>query len=67
MNKIVSKIENLEFSTREYFFTGLILFLAGLLIGIIMSPKGERTIGCNNGNNNSGCLTDESNSCCDAE
>jgi len=61
MNKIVNKIENLEFNTREYFFVGLILLLAGLLIGIIASPKGERIIGSNNGNNNSGCLTDDSN------
>lgn len=59
MKKIMSEIEKLEFSTREYCFAGVILFLAGMLLGIILSPKGERTIGSNNGNNNSGCLTDE--------
>lgn len=69
MNRIIAKIESFEFSVREYFFVGLILFFAGLLIGIVASPKGERTIGSNNGNNNgnnnSGCLTDDSNSNCD--
>lgn len=64
MNKIVDKIESLEFSTREYFFAGLILFLAGLLLGIIVSPKGERTIGSNNGNNNTGSITDTKESTC---
>jgi len=68
VNKIINKMENLEFSTREYLFVGVILFLAGLLIGLIASPKGERTVGSNNGNNNgnnnSGCLTDESSSTC---
>lgn len=67
MKKIVEKIENLEFSTREYFFAGLILFLAGLLIGIIASPKGERTIGSNNGNNNTGSITDTSENTCSEE
>jgi len=69
MNKIVAKIEELGFSTREYLFAGVILLLAGLLLGIAVSPKGERTVGSNNGNNNgnnnSGCLTDEAK--CDCE
>lgn len=67
MKKIVEKIENFEFSTREFLFVSLILFLMGLLLGIIISPKGERTIGCNNGNNNTGCLTEESNSTCSTD
>lgn len=52
MKNIVSQIEDLELSTREYFFAGIILFVAGLLIGVIISPKGEKIIGSNNGNNN---------------
>lgn len=64
MKKIVDKIESLEFSTREYFFVGLILFLTGLLLGLIFSPKGERTIGSNNGNNNTGSITDTSENTC---
>ena len=67
MKKIVEKIENFEFSTREFLFVSLILFLMGLLLGIIISPKGERTIGCNNGHNNTGCLTEESNSTCSTD
>jgi len=67
MSRIIAKVEDMEFSTREYLFSGIILLLAGLLIGIIVSPKGERTIGSNNGNNNSGCLTDESVNSVDAE
>lgn len=65
MKKIVEKIESLDFSTREYFFVGLLLFVMGILIGIIVSPKGERMVGCNNGNNNSGCLTESLNDECD--
>jgi len=71
MKKIIAKIEDLELNTREYFMVGVVLLLAGLLVGIVVSPKGERTIGSNNGNNNgnnnSGCLTDESNSVNDEE
>ena len=68
MKKIIEKIENLEFSTREYFMAGLLLFVVGLLFGIIVSPKGDRAYGSNNGNNNSGCLTEETNcSSCEEE
>lgn len=65
MNRIIAKIESRMFSTREYFFIGVILFLYGLVIGLFASPKGERNVGCNNGNNsgnnNSDCMTDEVN------
>lgn len=67
MNKIIGKIENCEFSTREYFFVGIILFLAGLLFGIIVSPKGARVIGSNNGNNNSDCVNAEEKKVCNEE
>jgi len=68
MNKIISEVEKYELKTREYVFLGALLFLLGMILGIMLSPKGERTVashnGCNcgnnNGNNNSGCLTDES-------
>lgn len=51
-------------------YAGVILFLVGFVIGIMVSPKGERMIGSNNGNNNgndngnnnSGCLTEDMNS-----
>jgi len=67
MNKLLAKLEDLEFSTREYFLMGVILFLAGVLIGMAASPKGEKTIGSHNGNNcgnsnNSGSFNDESHS-----
>lgn len=59
MKKVIAKIEDFDFSTREYLFIGAILLLIGLLIGIGISPKGDRTIGSNNGSNNasnnSGC------------
>jgi len=56
MDKILSIIEEKEFTTREFVFAGVSLFLLGVLMGILFSPKGERSYGCNNGNNNSGCL-----------
>lgn len=61
MNKITEELENLNFSTREYFLSGIIMFLAGLVIGIILSPKGERIIGSNNGNNSSSCFAEGEN------
>ena len=48
MKKFVQKIEEKNFSTREYCLIGAVL----TLIGIMFSPKGKRVIGSNNGNNN---------------
>lgn len=52
MKKFVQKIEEKNFSTREYCLIGVVLTLMGILLGIMFSPKGKRVIGSNNGNNN---------------
>lgn len=48
MKKLIAKIEDMNFSGREYFLLG------GTLLGMLLSPKGERVIGSHNGNNNTG-------------
>lgn len=55
MKKIISKIEEMELTTREYFLFGAALLLLGFVLGLIFSPKGDRSYGSNNGNNNTGC------------
>lgn len=64
MKKIMEKIENSVFSTREYMLIGAVLFMAGLLIGLIFSPKGDRTISTNNNSNNSGLMADDLEDIC---
>lgn len=53
MKKYLEMIEEMEFSTREYVLMGACCFLTGLVLGVFISPKGRRTIGSNNGCNNS--------------
>lgn len=52
MEKIVKKVDDQLFTTREYCLIGILLLIAGILIGMIFSPKGDRAYGSNNGNNN---------------
>lgn len=54
MKKLIAKIEDMNFSGREYFLLGVCLLLGGTLLGMLLSPKGERVIGSHNGNNNTG-------------
>lgn len=61
--KIFSKLhEKYKLRGREYILIGLILVLLGLVIGLLCSPKGDRILGNNNGNNNAGALGDLQNS-----
>ena len=54
MKKLIEKLEEQEFSTREYFLIGISLFLGGFVLGMLLSPKGKRVIGSHNGNDNIG-------------
>lgn len=54
MNKLLEKMKEQEFTTREFLFMGISLFLSGIVLGILLSPKGNRVVGSNNGNNNNG-------------
>lgn len=55
-NQVVAYVKNEEFTKREMVFAVITFFLAGLVIGIFVSPKGKKVIGshngCNSGNNN---------------
>jgi len=68
MKKIIDFINEQEFTTREYLFCGLALFFLGVVLGITLSPKGNRMYGSNNGNNNTGHFNDDDCKCdCDED
>jgi len=54
---LVNKINDGEFTGREIFMAGITLFVTGILLGFIFSPKKSNVFGSNNGNNNSGSFT----------
>lgn len=58
LNKLTEIIKNEDYTTREAVLSGIILFLLGIIIGAIFSPKKNTEVGCNNGNNNKGTLDD---------
>ena len=63
IQKIVERIEEQEFTVREYILIGISLFLGGMAAGMLLSPKGKRTIGSNNGNNNIGSIDSHEAEC----
>lgn len=56
MDKIIARIDEQNFTTREYFFMGISIFLIGTIVGLIFSPKRAKVVGSNNGNNNMGFM-----------
>lgn len=50
--KFMQKIDQGEFSAREIILAGCDLFLLGVLLGMIFSPRKTTTIGSYCGNNN---------------
>jgi len=67
MAKIIEYLKEQEFTRRELVLIGIVLFFAGLVLGIAVSPKGYRMIGSNNGNNNTGNFADGDDECSDIE
>lgn len=59
MKELIERMEDQKFSTREYLLMGVSLFLSGVVLGILLSPKGERVVGSNNGSHNLGYLAKE--------
>lgn len=67
MNKIKSWVKSLPeevtLTKMDLVLTIGIGVLSGIIIGILTSPKGDRTMGCNNGNTenfyNSDCLDEK--------
>lgn len=57
------------YSGKELFTAAGILFLVGVILGMAISPKGDRYMGCFNGSNNGGCDCDCDCDCdcCDVE
>lgn len=51
-NTILERIEELELTKREYALAGAVLFLLGVVIGMLCSPRKNKMFGCNNGNHN---------------
>lgn len=49
MKKLIDKIEELGFNPREQFLLGLTLLITGIILGMLLSPKG--IFGSYNGNN----------------
>lgn len=56
MKKIIQQIteiiKNEDYTTREAVLAGICLFLAGIVIGVFLSPKKYTMIGSHNGHNN---------------
>lgn len=50
MKKIINNINFKEWSNLDIGLTIAIAFLSGIITGFILSPKGSRAYGCNNGN-----------------
>lgn len=59
MKELIERMEDQKFSTREYLLMGVSLFLSGVVLGILLSPKGKRVVGSNNGSNNTGYLSNK--------
>lgn len=59
MKELIERMEDQKFSTREYLLMGVSLFLSGVVLGILLSPKGKRVVGSNNGSHNLGYLAKE--------
>ncbi len=63
--KVKEYVKNLYdgiYSGKDMFTVAGFLFLIGIILGMIISPKGDRYMGCFNGSNNGGC-----DGCCEGE
>ena len=49
---LMNQINEGKYTGREILLTGAVLFLTGMLLGIIFSPHKYQVIGSNNGNGN---------------
>lgn len=47
---IVANIKAGDYSSRELALTGALVFLVGLVIGMLVSPRKVTMVGCNNNN-----------------
>ena len=49
---LMNQINEGKYTGREILLAGAVLFLTGMLLGIIFSPRKQQGIGRNNGNGN---------------
>lgn len=54
-------------SQSEFLLISVAMFCIGLVIGLFISPKGNREIGSNNGNNNGNNSANEAGKAADSE
>ena len=47
---LMSEIDEGKYTGREIVLAGAVVFLTGILLGIIFSPRKHQVIGSNNGN-----------------
>lgn len=61
MAKLIEEIESGKYTAREIVLAGITLFLLGMVIGAVFTPKKNVTIGSNNCDNgcNNGTAPDE--------
>lgn len=67
INKLITDIEEGKYTAREIVLSSIVLFLAGILLGIIFSPKKRQVIGSFNGNNELSDLYDDDDDLCDID
>lgn len=67
IEEFMGRISDGEYTAREIVLSGITLFLLGMLLGILFSPKKNTTIGSNNGNNNTGSFGGDDEDCEDKE
>ena len=48
-NTIQERFEELELTKREYALAGAVLFLLGVVVGMLCSPRKNKMFGCNSG------------------
>lgn len=61
--EIMKKIENKKLSGLEICLSIAVAFLSGIIIGGVLSPKGDRCVGCYNGSHVEKCNDEKSCKC----
>lgn len=61
---LVNQINEGKYTGREILLQGVVLFLTGMLLGMIFSPRKYQVIGSNNGNGISNGNDAQSDMCC---
>lgn len=63
MSKIIERIEDRKLTGLEICLSVLVAFLSGIIMGIVLSPKGDRCVGSYNGSHVENCNDETSCKC----